>query len=821
MADQAIEEVSDSGPRGITDPLTAVVPDDLENPPTPSEPLYRTVHRRTPADLTRLLWFVGFLALGAVLATGLDETMAVIEADLLEGFVRIPASVAGLIVSTVSVLFVLLTVGAPIVLAVTRRWRTLAVGALGIVVAPVLFLLLRDAVPVREATRPDIDTGFSAVGAWPPGGSLAAYTAAAVIAGVELSRPWRRAVWAMLGVLALMRVLTAAELPLDIVLAIAVGGVVGSALLLAVGRSIRIASPAGVRAALERSGLSVRHVDPLEHESGAWEHRVLTDDGPVLAKVVGWESQQLDALYRAYRRVRLKDVGDDTGYSNARRAVAVEALLELYSIDRGVRSPAVKAIAPLGGDDVLLAVEEVDGTPLDQLTDDDLTDDVLQQCWQQVVALHSGRMAHRDLELDSFVLDRSGLVWMVDYAFGQPAADDQVMAGDVAELLAATYVRVGAERAVAAASQVVGRAALSDAMARLVPAAMTRETRAALKSVEDGTKPLQDELARVTGITEPTLAKVERLKPQYLAMGIALAVAIYFLLPQFADFPRMVEAIREADWRYVPAVLIASLVTYIGVGMSLAGATPGRVSVPEFGALSFSSSFVATFAPPGVGHIGLNIRYLQKRGFGGPIALPVIASKEAATFVVHMTLLGIVALWAGRSGALEEELDRLPPVPVMLAIIAGVLVVAGLSLLLRQVRALVRDTLIPAVKHSVASLMTVIRDPVKVTALFGGVALLNLGYSACLYFAVTAFGSEASFAAVALVYLTAGSVAAAAPTPGGLGAVEAILLAALTGIGIASPVALAGIFLYRLATFWLPILPGALSFRWLLARDAI
>ncbi len=101
MADQATEEVREPGVRGFTDPVTSVVPDDLERPPAPSEPLYTTVHRRTPADLTRLLWFVGFLAVGAVLATGLDETMAGIEADLLEGFVRIPASAAGLIVSTV------------------------------------------------------------------------------------------------------------------------------------------------------------------------------------------------------------------------------------------------------------------------------------------------------------------------------------------------------------------------------------------------------------------------------------------------------------------------------------------------------------------------------------------------------------------------------------------------------------------------------------------------------------------------------------------------------------------------------------------------
>ena len=40
--------------------------------------------------------------------------------------------------------------------------------------------------------------------------------------------------------------------------------------------------------------------------------------------------------------------------------------------------------------------------------------------------------------------------------------------------------------------------------------------------------------------------------------------------------------------------------------------------------------------------------------------------------------------------------------------------------------------------------------------------------------------------AVVLVSLTAGTVAAAAPTPGGIGAVEAVLLASLTGLGIPS-----------------------------------
>jgi uncharacterized protein (TIRG00374 family) len=52
-----------------------------------------------------------------------------------------------------------------------------------------------------------------------------------------------------------------------------------------------------------------------------------------------------------------------------------------------------------------------------------------------------------------------------------------------------------------------------------------------------------------------------------------------------------------------------------------------------------------------------------------------------------------------------------------------------------------------------------------------------------------------------------------APTPGGVGEVEAVLLAALTGAGMAAATALAAVFLYRLVTYWVPIPIGALTMR--------
>jgi undecaprenyl-diphosphatase len=71
------------------------------------------------------------------------------------------------------------------------------------------------------------------------------------------------------------------------------------------------------------------------------------------------------------------------------------------------------------------------------------------------------------------------------------------------------------------------------------------------------------------------------------------------------------------------------------------------------------------------------------------------------------------------------------------------------------------------------------------------------------------------------VYLGSSILAAAAPTPGGLGAMEAALVAGFTGVGLDPGVAVAAVLSYRLVTYWLPILPGWASFQHLQRRDFI
>ncbi len=70
---------------------------------------------------------------------------------------------------------------------------------------------------------------------------------------------------------------------------------------------------------------------------------------------------------------------------------------------------------------------------------------------------------------------------------------------------------------------------------------------------------------------------------------------------------------------------------------------------------------------------------------------------------------------------------------------------------------------------------------------------MTLAYVASLAAAITAFDGGVSFAQVGAVYLGASVVAAAAPTPGGLGALEAALVAGFTGVGMEPGVAVAAV----------------------------
>ncbi len=93
--------------------------------------------------------------------------------------------------------------------------------------------------------------------------------------------------------------------------------------------------------------------------------------------------------------------------------------------------------------------------------------------------------------------------------------------------------------------------------------------------------------------------------------------------------------------------------------------------------------------------------------------------------------------------------------------------------------------------------------------------MVTLAYAATLVFAVEAFGGGLSIPEICTAFMVAVTISTIAPTPGGLGALEATMIASLAGFGMDHGPAVGAVLAFRLATFWLPILPGWYTFVWM------
>lgn len=104
-----------------------------------------------------------------------------------------------------------------------------------------------------------------------------------------------------------------------------------------------------------------------------------------------------------------------------------------------------------------------------------------------------------------------------------------------------------------------------------------------------------------------------------------------------------------------------------------------------------------------------------------------------------------------------------------------------------------------------------------------GILLNGIGSATsvfAMYASAHAIGVDLSMPNALLAYTFGNIAMALVPTPGGLGAAEAGIYAGLVLVGIDAADALVITMLYRLITYWLPILPGYYYF-WSLRKSVL
>jgi undecaprenyl-diphosphatase len=779
--------------------------------------------QRAPGDVLRLLLGLVLLGAGLLAAMFARNTVGGAEADIVEAYQRIPDRITEVLTALAYVLAAGLPLLAIVVLLLRRRYRRALALLLGSYVASWAMLLLDSVLADRGVVeRVRADTGRDVELTDPRFATsplIASVVAMVVIASPWLPQNWRRALWGGIGVLVVLRLVSSGEPAFDVVLALAVGLVVGSAALVAIGTPSADPEAVELEAMLRRTG-PVARVDQLDRDDPL-AYAVVTGAGERLSLTVRTaRDRSADLLGRLWRYVRLRTAETDRPHMSVQRRVEHEALAQSLAAAAGARVAAVRTVvASPGGSVVGLLAEPVDGRPAGDLGADELAAGPLVDIWRQVGHLHAAGLAHRTLRLGQFTIDAAGRATVGGFDDARVAASDRDLARDSAQLLVASAAVVGTERAVAAALEAVGPAAVVAALPYLQPLALPGGTRRALRGAPGLLTELRERIQDLTGSPGEPLARLERVRPRTVVSVVALAAGFYFLLPQLTDVQRSAGAAAEADWWWLLPAAFAAALTYLFAAVSMVGSVPQPIPFVPTLRLQVASSFANRIAPANTGALAVGVRFLQRTGVDSTVAATSVGLNMLGGVVMHVVLLLAFLAWTGTGGVGGFSLPDTSTILVVIAVVlaASGLVIVGVPALRRRV---VPPLLVQA-RKAAASLTDVVTDPGRVFALLGGSAGVTLMYIAALAAVVQAFGGGLTIPQVGAAYLVAAALGSVSPTPGGLGAFEAALVAALTGYGMRNGEAVAAVLTFRLLTFWLPVLPGWLTFEQMQRREEL
>ncbi|HYU56859.1 MAG TPA: lysylphosphatidylglycerol synthase domain-containing protein, partial [Actinomycetota bacterium] len=641
---------------------------------------------------------------------------------------------------------------------------------------------------------------------------VAVAAAVATAASPFLTRRPRRLVWAAVALVSVARIYVGAHLPVDTVGGFAVGWVAGALVHLAFGAPGGRPVLAAVRETLAATGLPVDDLAPagLGRRGSAVFTGHAADGTAVFCRAVGRDERDADFLDKAWRAVALRDQRDQPFFTSI-QAVEHEAYLALLAERAGVRTPAVWVTAGFAGGAVLVE-EQVTGTRLSAEDPTKVREAVLDDVWRAVATLHAAHLTHGALRADN-VYVAGARMSLVDWADGRSAATERQVAEDIAELLVSLAVRVGAKRAVASAARGLGAAALVPVLPLLQPVVLSSTTRREERAHKGLLDELRAEAARVAGVDEPKLEPLTRIRPETIVVVAVLALGVHLLAPQVGELGRAFEAIRESNPGWLALALVASLLTYVAGGWSQTGAVRQQLALTRTTGMQLAAAFTSRLTPASLGTLAVRIRFLQRSGLSSEEAVTGTALNSVAGGIARLVAIAAAIPLIGSSGfsgGVHKPADwEILAAVVVVGAIAGVVFFTAIGRRLLQ-----------PIRRAFKELAVVLRDPAKALALLGGALAVIALNIICFAAALAAVHAHVGASTAIVVYLGGSTVGGAAPTPGGLGAVEAALVAGLTAAGVDASLGVAGVLTFRLLTYWLPIPLGYASLR-VLRREGL
>lgn len=202
-----------------------------------------------------------------------------------------------------------------------------------------------------------------------------------------------------------------------------------------------------VGALQDQLGLEVTGLEPvgLAGSAGSTPLRVHVADGPdVFAKLYARNHLRSDRSYKLVRTLMYGQLEDEHRFSSVRRLVQHEDHMLRVMRDGGIDTLAPMGVVEITPDrEYLLVTEFLTGAV--EISDVDVTDDLIDQGLRNVRALWDAGLAHRDIKpANVMVLD--GRLRLIDAGFGEVRPSPWRQAVDLANMMLVLALRATPER---------------------------------------------------------------------------------------------------------------------------------------------------------------------------------------------------------------------------------------------------------------------------------------------------------------------------------------------------------------------------------------
>lgn len=293
-----------------------------------------------------------------------------------------------------------------------------------------------------------------------------------------------------------------------------------------------------------------------------------------------------------------------------------------------------------------------------------------------------------------------------------------------------------------------------------------------------------------------------RISPFRIMIVAIVIVAIYYVAFQLTDFNAILAILSRSSWLWIGVAVIAMLLSFLvgGLVQYLSGNFTGRLD--RLCTIEFAGSFLNHFFPLSIGAIGLTSEYYRRLGRprSQAILMATLPSIIGGTTIILIALILAPNVIIQLTDNIETSLSTFS----LLVGISAVTVTAAILVVTYK------QKIIDKLTEATTGLRSI--KQFRLTLLIAVASAAQAIVSAFVLFAcIHAINADLNFITILVLVIVAVLVSEGAPTPGGIGATEVVLIFGLTNTGLSPTQSVAVTLLFRFVTFVLPIIPGGIA----------